>query len=195
MPVDIGEKWDNRYKSSDHGQSKPAQLLYEFQHLFPKTGKALDLACGIGLNAIFLAEHGLETYAWDISSQAISRLDTIAQQKNLLIKTEIRDVCKHPPQAKSFDIIYVGNFLDRGLFPEIVNALGHNGILFYQTFIQEKTENDTGPRNKDYLLGPNELLKLCSGLHIIYYHEEGRVGNIKTGFRNRAALIGQRRKI
>ena len=186
------EKWNSIYASGDHIQNNIAEILHEYWYLLPASGIALDMACGTGNNAIFLAKQGLDTHAWDISDQAISRLQTATRQYHLQIHSEIRHVVKYPPEEDSYDVILVCHFLDRELFPAIIEALRIEGLLFYQTFIQEKIDN-SGPSNPEYLLAPNELLHLCKKLHILVYREEGKVGKTSHGFRNKVMLIGQRR--
>lgn len=186
------EKWDARYRSGGHQRQQPARVLSDYAHLLPVTGTALEPACGTGANALYLAQQGLETSAWDISQEAIQRLDNRARQTGLQINTRICDVVSSPPPQNSFDVIVVSYFLERQLFPHLITALKPRGLLFYQTFIRERVD-DTGPNNEDYRLAANELLRLCRGLHIVLYHEEGLIGNTQLGCRNVAMLIGQRR--
>ena len=183
------EKWNAIYRTQT--QDFVSQILTEFQHLLPTQGTALDLASGRGANALFLAGHGLKTYAWDISSVAIEKLQAAARKLGLEINTEIRDVIASPPEPDSFDLIIVSRFLERGLMPHIIKALHQGGLLFYQTFTKVRTQ-DCGPKNPNYRLGQNELLALCQDLHLIVYREEGTLGDPTAGFRNQAMLIGQR---
>ena len=185
------EKWDAIYRSGSHQRLQPARVLKQYAHLLPAAGKALEPACGNGANAIFLAQHGLETWAWDISQEAIHNLDDRAKQAALQIHTRICDVIADPPPERSFDVIVVSYFLERKLIPHLIRSLNPAGLLFYQTFIRERVD-DTGPGNENYRLAGNELLQLCRELHIVLYHEEGRIGNTHQGFRNEAMLIGQR---
>jgi len=186
------EKWNAVYSAGGHARNEPAMVLKEFAHLLPDTGTALDLACGRGANALFLAKRGLNVHAWDISDAAIKILNEKMNDLSLTFDTRICDVTEEPPKTDSFDVIVVSYFLDRNLIPAIIKALRKNGLLFYQTYIREFID-DTGPRNEDYRLAENELLHLCQGLHILLYREEGLVGNTQHGFRNEAMLIGQRR--
>ena len=183
------KKWNAIYQMKT--QNSIAQVLTEFQHLLPTHGQALDLASGLGANALFLARRGLQTHAWDIASVAITKLQAAAQQQGLAINTEIRDVTAKPPEIDSFDLITVSHFLDRALMPHIIKALRHNGLLFYQTFTKVRTQ-DAGPKNPNYRLDQNELLALCQDLHLVVYREEGTLGDTTVGFRNQAMLIGQR---
>lgn len=59
------QKWDRLYEKDT--STEVASVLAENSYLLPSQGNALDLACGLGANALFLSEHGLETHAWDIS--------------------------------------------------------------------------------------------------------------------------------
>ncbi|MFO7604421.1 MAG: class I SAM-dependent methyltransferase [Gammaproteobacteria bacterium] len=162
-------KWDERYRNANT-TGKPAGVLQHYQHLLPETGSALDLACGLGGNALLLAQHGLDTYAWDISPVALQTLAEQALHSGLFLQTEVRDIAAQPPEPERFDVIVVSYFLERPLFPALINALRPNGLIFYQTFTQ-KHFSDSGPGKPDYRLQANELLQLLNGLRVMEYHE------------------------
>ena len=191
MPVTDEEKWDRIYQNKTDNNNQVAKVLVENQHLLPGSGKALELACGLGANAIFLSKHNLETSAWDISGEAISRLEQTARQSGVILITEIRDVIKSPPVKNSFDVIVISRFLDRKIIPDVISALKDNGLVFYQTFIKDKVQ-DIGPSNPEYLLDNNELLCLFNTLEILVYREEGKAGDINQGFRNEAMLVARK---
>jgi SAM-dependent methyltransferase len=170
-------------------------VLLHNLHLLPVSdqghGQALELACGLGGNALLLAQQGLEVHAWDISPVAIERLNNRAAAQGLQIQAEVRDVEFAPPQPESLDVIVVSYFLERSLFPSLIAALKPNGLLFYQTFIRDKV-NACGPSSPDYLLATNELLQLCAPLQVLYYREEGKVGDVSKGVRDVAMLVGMK---
>lgn len=184
-------KWNKHYNACSNECPAAAEVLSQNQHLLPKQGTALDLACGRGANAICLAENRLRTTAWDISSSALEQLSLHAKERKLDINTEVRDVSEQPPEINTFDVIVVSRFLDRNVMSHIKNSIKQNGLVFYQTFTKSKV-NDSGPNNPDYLLNNNELLKMFNDWNIIVYREEGIVGNIDKGFRNQAMLIAQK---
>ena len=190
-PADLRQKWDRIYRDADGILPQPAQVLSDFQHLLPSNGSALDLASGLGGNALFLAKRGLETHAFDISGEAIARLNATATQLGLGIRTEIRDVTASPPPPETYDVIVVSRFLERALAPALVAALKPLGLLFYQTFTREKT-TDGGPGNPAYLLETNELLRMFGELRVVAYREEGRIGDMALGLRNEAYWVGQK---
>ena len=191
MP-DKKQQWNERYLSElAEATPKPALVLSDNAHLLPERGKALDLACGVGGNALFMAQRGLQVVGWDYSSAAIDQLNQFAAQQKVKLQAEVRDVVVAPPTLQSFNVIVVSHFLDRSIISDLIDALKPGGLIFYQTFIQEKV-NEVGPGNPDFLLKPNELLKLLSSLRILVYREEGLVGNVTQGFRNEAFLVAQR---
>lgn len=187
---DLRAKWDARYAQADADAPRPALVLREHAHLLPTRGDALDLACGLGGNALFLAQQGLRVQAWDVSAVAIDRLRQCATEAEL--SAEVRDVLVVLPAADSFDVIVVSYFLDRALFPHLIAALRLGGLLFYQTFIRDKVA-DKGPSNPEFLLAENELLQLAGDLQVLVYREEGSTGDTTQGFRNEAMLVGRKR--
>ena len=186
------QKWNQKYRDVNDTSAQPAYVLEEYQYLLPDSGVALDIACGLGGNAILLAQHGLHTHAWDISEQAIQKLVQLCEKNNIKLITEVRDICESPPARDSFDVICLSYFLERSITENIISALRPNGLLFYQTFILESV-SDHGPSNLNYRLQQNELLKLFSPLHILIYQELGRVGNTSKGLRDTALLVAQKR--
>lgn len=191
MEASDRDKWNQIYGSGACNPPAPARVLDDFQYLLPMAGRALDLACGTGGNALLLAQHGLETCAWDISDSAVELLQALVRENHIGIDVQQRDVVSLPPDPGSFDVIVVSRFLERGLIPFICRALRHQGLIFYQTFTREKP-SDCGPNNPDYLLEVNELLFQFKSLRIIYYREEGNIGDATQGFRNEAMLIAQK---
>jgi tellurite methyltransferase len=187
-------KWNHFYNSRSRQEcSQTVQVLTENEFLLPITGTALDLACGLGANAIFLAELGLAVTAWDISVVAVDKLMTYAVQQGLNINACQQKIVADSFTECSFDVIVVSRFLDRTLSDAIIGALKPDGLLFYQTFTREKTSR-TPPNNPDYLLTENELLALFSPLRVIFYKENALIGDQLRGLRNEAQFIGQKRQ-
>jgi SAM-dependent methyltransferase len=188
------DKWEQRHASGHEGNPEPARVLADYAHLLPARGRALDLACGRGGNALFLARQGLETLAWDFSAVAIESLNVAARRADLALAAEQRDVVENPPESSGFDVIVVSHFLDRGLIPKLIAALRPGGLVYYQTFLRESAAAE-GPRNPAYRLGANELLELFAPLHVLAYREDGLVGDPAQGFRNEALLVAQKRAV
>lgn len=187
-------KWNAHYATLDLLESRyqrqcPAQVLVEQEFLLPTAGKALDLACGLGASALFLAKHGLAVSAWDISTFAIKSLQACADEQGLAMHAKVCDIDANSFQGLHFDVIVVQHYLDRKLIPALLAALNPGGLVFYQTFTQEKACAQ-GPKNSAYLLAPGELLRLFSSLQLCFYREYALVGDVTKGLRNEAQFVG-----
>lgn len=194
MSIDVQKKWDDRYQKTSVVRPVAAEVLVNNLHLLPETGDALDLACGLGGNALLLAESGLSTSAWDISPVALQRLDAASLVSGNVIKTKACDVVALPPCANSFDVIVVCRFLDRSLFPVLIDALRPEGVLFYQTFTRQNISHG-GPSNPSFLLEENELLTLLSGMKVLSFRDEGLQGDHALGLRNESSIVVKKTEV
>ncbi len=183
-------RWDLRHAEAE-GPGTVAQVLLRNRHLLPERGKALDLACGRGASALWLAEQGLEVHAWDFSPVAIERLRTEAAARGLEIRAEVRDVVAEPPPPGGFDLILVSHFLERDLAPALVAALRPGGRLFYQTFVRE-VNLGRGPGRDEWRLAPNELLQLFSGLRLHHYREDAPFGGGADALADLALMVASK---
>jgi len=181
------DKWDSRYREAGL-PGAPATVLLENAHLLPRSGAALDLACGLGANSLLLAEHGLQTHAWDISPVAVEKLRAVALERRLPIIAEVKDALRDPLPPAQFDVIAVTHYLERALTQPLINALKTGGLLFYQTFTRTAV-SDEGPQKDEWRLADGELLTMFAPLRPLVYREEGRIGDLSQGFRNKALLV------
>ena len=187
---DIANKWDAIYAPQSCEEAQAAEVLQRNKHLLPKQGKVLDLACGLGGNAILLAKLGFEVEAWDISNVAIDKIKHYAQTHDLNISAKIIDVEINPPTANTYEVVVVSCFLDRALLKHIFASVKPGGLLFYQTFTSNKVSS-IGPSNPDYLLNENELLDACANMQVLVYREEAMQGDTTQGWRNQAMIVAK----
>ncbi len=190
MNKSLLEKWNRTYQS-DTIISVVAEVLADNLYLLPASGLALDLASGLGANALLLAQQGMTTQAWDISDIAMHKLQQQAETHTLSIETCIHEISENSFMPDSFDVIVVSRFLDRSISNAIMESLKPKGLLFYQTYTQHKTSAQ-GPKNPRFLLAENELLDLFSALKVVYYRENASLGALQYGLRNEAQFIGQK---
>ena len=182
-------KWQRRHLAT-RDEPRAARALRELDYLLPGHGRALDLACGRGGNALLMAQRGLEVSAWDYAPAAIDDLRRRAGERGLSIRAGVRDVLAEPPAPAQFDVIVVSYFLQRELAPAIAAALRPGGLLFYETWSGEQVD-ERGPANPAFRLGPNELLRLFADLEVVDYREHGRVGERGRGWGDIAALVAR----
>lgn len=162
--------WDRKYATGEYTSSNnPSPLLIKLLKLLPK-GKALDIACGEGRNAIFLAKNGYDVDAIDISGVAIERGKKKAAKNKVKVNFIQADLEDYRMPAETYDLIVNFNYLQRTLIPAIKNGLKKGGVVVFETFTLEQQAIGP-PKNPVFLLKPNELLKLFEGMHIFYYRE------------------------
>ena len=167
--MDSPGSWDARHREVPHEPRACAVLQQHSRHL-PQQGQALDLACGRGGNALWLARRGLTVHAWDYSEAGIRYLRAEAAKHRLDIRAEIRDVVRNPPEAERFDLLVVSRFLDRALMPALLAAVRPGGLLYYQTFLVGHPGPE--PRNPDFLLRPGELSGYCEDWEVLHALEQ-----------------------
>ncbi len=162
------QKWDDKYRSNC-APGEPAELLRNYAHLL-KGGTALDVAMGMGRNAVFLAQHGFSVDGVDISSVAIHHVRQFAKKNHLAIHAIEADLTRYHIPENKYDVIVNCYYLERSLIPQLKRGLKKDGLIFFETYTNEQASFG-GILNPDYLLKPNELLDNFLDFFIIFYHE------------------------
>ncbi len=152
--------------------SSPSSWLVQHAGLLPREGRALDVACGRGRHALWLAERGLTTLGVDRDPDAIGELSEAARERRLPLRGEMRDLegGDNSFHGSTFDVIVVVHYLHRPLFPVLIEALGPGGLLVYETFTRAQAARGK-PTNPDFLLKPGELLELVGPLEVLASRE------------------------
>jgi SAM-dependent methyltransferase len=138
--------------------------------LIKDEGMVLDVACGHGRHARYLAARGHRVVATDRDQDALRQLTGIAG-----VTTQVADL-EHAPwpfSQDAFDGIVVTNYLHRPLFGALAASLAAGGVLIYETFMVGN-EHFGKPTNPDFLLRPRELLDAFTTLTVVAF-EQGLV--------------------
>jgi len=184
MPNQDAVRWDTRYRSGReiYIRKKPNRFLAAHVSLLPVGGRVLDLACGAGRNALFLAACGFQVVGVDISHAglAIAAHRAIEQQLELMLIQA--DLAHFGLPPASFDGIVNCYYLERALFPVIRRALRPGGVLIFETFTLKHRDfrPNVAPNN---LLAPGELYATFADWEILVYREavlEETVGHRKA---------------
>jgi len=134
------ERWDKKYKNNVV-PTKVVDVVKQYAKL--ASGKsALDIACGMGRNAKFLASEGFDVHALDISDVAIKSLEGIEN-----IRAEEVDFDSYRLEENAYDLIVCTYYLNRELFPQIEKALKEDGLFIFQTFMHHP-DNTKVPSNQ-----------------------------------------------
>lgn len=173
------DRWDRRYAEGDYRpRSEPSSFLEEWLDRLPP-GRALDLACGTGRNALRLAEAGYEVEAIDIARTAIDVARSSAELRGLDVTWRVADLDHADLGEGRFDVITVFRYVNRGLFPKIAAALASGGRVMYEHHLRTVLAGAGGPSDPAHRLAPGELLDAFPSLRVIHY-EEGVVEDRST---------------
>jgi len=183
-------RWESRHReAASHASSDPAAFLVESFALLPRPharSRALDLACGGGHNAVWLAGRGWPVVAVDYAPAALGRAAALAASNGIPAE---RHALRALPQRfsglclveadltsaalphEAFDLILCFQYLDRHAFRRIQRALAPGGFLLYETFTVDQRAFPEGPRSPDHLLARGELRGAFPGLQALFYRE------------------------
>lgn len=149
----------------------PSSWVTRFAPLITAGGQVLDLACGAGRHARWLASKGFRVEAVDRDGVALELLEGVPH-----VSTREADLEEGPwPYVgRHFDGIIVTHYLHRARFHLLVEALNPGGVLIYETFM-EGNERHGKPSNPDFLLRSHELIGRVEGNCTIIAYEQGEV--------------------
>jgi tellurite methyltransferase len=169
MSRDDIARWDKKYASSDRVKViQPDVELNQYRSLWPRGGAVLDLACGLGKNALFLAQQGMQVTAVDGSAVGLERLGTAARAHNLHERMSVleADLDDYNLPDSGFEMIIVVRYLNRALFAQIERALKPGALLMYKTFNQKFLLRKPG-FNPAYTIETESLIRAFSALDIV----------------------------
>ena len=168
-PDDPRERWNARYavKGQELFERAPSEWVAEHQDVIAAEapGRALDVACGGGRNAFFLAERGFDVDAIDVSDVAVEGVMAAAERRALRVKVMRADVETTPFPRPPYRLVLTMNYLRRELFARIEDAVDEGGLLVFQTWMDH-------PRAGDFSLRPGELRDAFPSLELLAYREE-----------------------
>jgi SAM-dependent methyltransferase len=137
-------------------------------HLIAPHGTVLDLACGGGRHARYLAGLGHAVLAVDRDAAALAQLAGVG---GITVLEADLEGAPWPLGERRFGAVVVTNYLHRPLMPRIVGSLAEGGVLLYETFAAGN-ERFGKPSNPDFLLRPGELLEAVRGhLRVTAYED------------------------
>ncbi len=162
-------KWDAKHARSV--LAPPAAKLLSWQSELPRRGRALELACGLGANATWIAANlELQVDAVDISAVALRRL--AASAGRLPIQPIVADLDALPLRdAAAYHLVVVTSFLDRALLPALEGLLAPSGVLFYETF-NEGYLLEHPDFSRALVLERGELARCFDGLVVVHSTED-----------------------
>ncbi len=178
-------KWNDKYRNRP-ASKHPSPIVTEYCSLAPE-GRALDLAAGPGRNSLFLAEKGFTVDAVDISDVAVDRLSGRHPKVNAILA----DLDRYEIPPEQYSLILNIRFLDRRLFPYIIEGLVPGGVVIFETYLEVRNGDSGDTMKRDFLLRENELLHALLALRVIRYEE--RRTELERGPGWEAVFVGVKR--
>ncbi|MEM8765883.1 MAG: methyltransferase domain-containing protein [Pseudomonadota bacterium] len=161
------ERWDARYRNRDgNSLGLPSEWLLTYLDETAGAGRALDLACGAGRNALALAERGWRVDAVDVSPVALALGQQVAEARQLSgLRWIVADLETELPVAGPYELILIVRYLDRALLEALPALLAPGGSLLLELHQPAPPgQTSSGPRNPDYLITPDALRTLLAPL-------------------------------
>jgi tellurite methyltransferase len=173
MSDDDRRRWNEKYSAAAPVGPLQADdwLIEAVDGVSP--GRALELACGLGENAVWLATRGWQVDAVDVSATGLQAAARLATRHRVTPRLITGDLDRFLPLPNTYDLVVVFRFLDRHRLPRLVaRALVPGGLLVHETFGPGQCDRpDNHLKNPAFVLGRDELPALYDGLEVVRYEE------------------------
>lgn len=162
------ERWDERHRvvaAAGGFEPVPPAALRGREHLLPAAGRALDVACGRGAVAVWLAGRGFAVDAVDVSPAGLADGAELAQRRGVAERVLwwCHDLDDGLPAgcAGPYDAVVCQRFRDPALYPVLAQRLAPGGLLVV-TVLSEVGEG-VGP----FRASAGELRAAFGGLEVL----------------------------
>jgi SAM-dependent methyltransferase len=166
------EDWDRRYAETELLWSAAPNRFLVAEAASLEPGRALDLACGEGRNAVWLAELGWRVTAVDFSPVAIDKARARAAREGRDVEFVCADLLEYEPEPSAFDLVLV-LYLQlpaderRRVLSRAAAALAPDGtFLLVGHDLLNLTEGVGGPSDASVLYTPHDIVPELPGLEI-----------------------------
>jgi SAM-dependent methyltransferase len=148
---DDAARWDDRHREAGPIDAMPPDPLGDRVDLaasIPTTGTAIDIACGLGAQSLWLAARGLRVIALDVSPVAIDRVRAAADAAGFTDRIDARVVDLDdgiPEGTPSADVIVCQRFRHPQLYPSIIEHLAPGGTAIVTVLSEVGLAQPPGP--------------------------------------------------
>ncbi len=165
------EKWDERYRLGAYEDRTHPSAWLERWVPDVTVGRALDVPCGAGRNALYLASRGFAVTGIDISDVALVRAEATARARELSIEWITRDLDNGHGMTGVFDLIVMIHYVDVDLVRDLACHLAPGGHLIAEMHLA--TDRPVaGPQDPAFRVAPGVLRDAAGHLDILGHSEE-----------------------
>jgi SAM-dependent methyltransferase len=166
------EDWNARYAATELvWTAEPnRRFVSEVEELPP--GRALDLACGEGRNAVWLAERGWRVTGIDFSDVALAKAQRLAASRGVEVDWVLGDVVEQEPERRAFDLVAVlylqlpADALAKALRGAASAVAPEGTLIVLGHDTSNLTEGYGGPKDARVLFTPDEVVAALGGLTV-----------------------------
>jgi SAM-dependent methyltransferase len=162
------DRWDSRHMAADDAEPVASEFLVEYEPRLPRAGRVLDLACGRGRNAVWLARRGFRADAVDFSSIALAKAMTLAARHGVADRVRIveHDLDAGLPEVDGpYDVVLCLHYRDASIWPELPRLVAPRGALLVEVLAHDPTNLDVDPA---FLGERDELLAAAGDLEVVF---------------------------
>ena len=190
---DPRRRWDLRYAQGG-GPRKATPHTWLVQHAWRlRPGRALDVACGMGRDSIWLARRGFLVHAVDISAVALQEAQRRAQKAGVAdrVRFIVADLTRFAFPRAYYDLVIGFSYWEADLKHALREAVRPGGFIIYETFNiwWRHTRPDV---QEAYLLQPGELLAWLRDWHVWAYREIGSDHPTVRGIKAVSSIVAQK---
>lgn len=165
-------RWNQRYREGAYvARTHPTALLEDWIERLPHS-VALDVACGSGRNARFIAQSAERVVGIDISDVAIAQARELASQLDN-IQFMVADLDDGISFDQQFDLIVLVRYVNIELLRKLPNLLLPGGAILVEEHLQwiDPELELAGPKNPNYRTEPGVIAEALSSLESLYSFE------------------------
>jgi SAM-dependent methyltransferase len=165
------ERWDARHAAVVQDVPEPPEELRGRPELLPAGGRALDVACGRGAVAVWLATRGFAVDAVDVSPVGLTAAEALARRCSVTdrVRWHLHDLDSGLPAdcPGPYDVVVCQRFRDPRMYPNLIQLLAVGGLLVITVL------SEVGAAAGPFRAAPGELRAAFAGL-VVLAEREGR---------------------
>ena len=184
--MDAGD-WDRRWTDKLlHAHGEPSSIVLDaLEGLAP--GRALDLGCGNGRHAMWLAERGWRVTAVDFSTEALRQARERAAATGVEVDWVEADLAAYEPERQAFDLVLVAYLhvpqRERAaIHAKAAGAVAHGGtLLLVGHDLTNIGTGAPGPTNPSLLYTPADIVRELPDLEVERAEQVRRPTELEDG--------------